>query len=173
MFFHGGFEWNDWNNYVFQSMIDLMRIKLREAMREDKGGVYGVSLYGGSSKEPVEEYTLTISFNSDPPRTDELIQTAFDVIDQTIREGVDEQDLQKVKETQRQSRIKDLKENRFWMGRMQNSYIEGTDLENLKLETLEGWIKKLSAKDLQMAVEKYFDREQMIKAVMHPERMEE
>ncbi len=173
IFFHGDYAWNDWNNYVFQSMIDLMRIKLREAMREDKGGVYGVNLFGGPSKKPVEEYEITISFNSDPPRTDELIQTAFDVIEQTIEEGVTDEDLQKVKETQRQSRIKDLEENRFWMRQIQSSYLNGTDLENIKLETLEGWIKKLSAKDLQMAVGKYFNKDQMIKAVMHPERMEE
>ena len=46
---------------------------------------------------------------------------------QKIKDGtVEEKDLQKVKETQRQSRIKSLKQNRFWQSQMQQSFLNGT-----------------------------------------------
>jgi len=53
---------------------------LREALREDLGGVYGVRLSGGGSKRPVENYGITISFNADPPMTDTLINAAKEAI---------------------------------------------------------------------------------------------
>lgn len=171
--YHGAHEWGEWNNYVFQSMISLVRIKLREAMREDKGGVYGVGVSGGPRKEPEQEYSITISFNSDPPRTDELIETAYQEIQKIKDKGVDKEDLQKVKETQKQTRIKALKQNRFWQSQMQSSFLNGTDLNNIKLENLEGWIEKLTVTDLQSAVTRYFNDEQKIQVVMHPERTEE
>ena len=56
---------------------------------------------------------------------------------------------------------------------MQSSYLNGTDINNLKLEVLESWISKLTVKDLQNAVTRYFNDEEMIKAVMHPEKTEQ
>ena len=72
--YHGDDVYNAENNYIMESLIALARIKLREELREDQGGVYGVSVYGGLSKEPKQEYTIQISFNADPPRTNELIE---------------------------------------------------------------------------------------------------
>src|SRR5690606_34797922 len=37
--FHGDFSFEGNNEYMFQSMLDVARIKLRESMREDLGGV--------------------------------------------------------------------------------------------------------------------------------------
>ena len=59
-----------------------------------------------------------MSFNADPPRTQELIGAAREVIERAKNEPISEEDLQKVKETQRQSRVKALKQNRFWHGGM-------------------------------------------------------
>jgi zinc protease len=115
--YHGDFEWTDINRYQLTSAVDLLRIKLREALREDKGGVYGVAVSGGATPEPSPKYTITISFNCDPPRTEELIQAAQAVLNSTKEIGAEAKDIQKVTETQRQTRTKQLKENRFWSGK--------------------------------------------------------
>ena len=167
--YHGDHVYEDWDNYVLRSLVELTRIKLREAMREDKGGVYGVGVYGGGQKEPIQQYSITISFNADPPKADELIQTAYDEIQKIKDDGVDEKDLQKVKETQKQSQIKNLEENRFWQRSMQNSVEDGTDIKNIQLETLESWIDKLTPADLQKAAQKFFNNDEMIQIVMHPD----
>jgi predicted Zn-dependent peptidase len=56
---------------------------------------------------------------------------------------------------------------------MQSSFLNGTDLNNIKLETLEGWIDKLTVKDIQNAISKYFNDDQKIQVIMHPEKTEE
>ncbi len=110
--YHGPFEWNDINRYQLGAMVDLLRIKLRESLREDKGGVYGVGVSGGANLEPIPTYTITASFNCDPPRTEELIKAAQDVFDAAKAIGSSEADITKVTETQRQGKVKNMKENR-------------------------------------------------------------
>ncbi len=167
--FLGDYEFNDDNNYQMQSMIDYLRIKLREALREDLGGVYGVGIYGGGSKKPYENYTITISFNADPPMTDKLIDAAKEVIKKAIDEGPSEEDLTKVRETQRQTRIKDLQENRFWQQNINQRQEENKQFDNILLESLEKRINALSTQEIQAAVTKYFDFNHYIQLVMDPE----
>jgi len=168
--YHGDFKWNDLNRYHLTSAIDVIRIKLREALREDKGGVYGVSVNGGSVLEPTPKYTIGISFNCDPPRAEELIAAAQDVLNKARDIGAEDKDIQKVTETQRQSRIKQLKENRFWMGQMQGSYQYKTNPANILLEALEDRIKTLDASSLKSAMNSYFNEANKITITMTPEK---
>lgn len=155
--------------YNFYSLMDILRIKLRESMREDKGGVYGVSLRGNLSKDPKEDYSITLSFNSDPERVEELIQTALKDIESVIESGVEDKNIQKVQETQRQSRIKNIKENNFWLGQLSARYRQGLSLDGIKLEVYEKYVNGLNSKDLQATAKKYFGTEHFIRLVLMPE----
>ena len=65
--FHGEFDYFDGQErYDFGAMLRVLRIKLRESMREDKGGVYGVSLQGSNSPYPDPTYRINLSFTCDP-----------------------------------------------------------------------------------------------------------
>jgi zinc protease len=171
--YHGDFEWNDDNVFVFRRTVDYLRVKLRESLREDLGGVYGVSIYGGPSKEPNPAYSITISFNADPPRTDELVKAVYEVLDNVSKEGVSEEDMVKLKETQRQSRKKALKENRFWHSGMIGNWVNGNDLMDLTQEALEKRLADLTPSDIESAVQAYFDSDKKIQVVMMPESFRE
>ena len=54
--YHGGCKYTLDNAYVLRSMISVLSIKLRESLREDIGGVYGVRATGGAYNEPKEKY---------------------------------------------------------------------------------------------------------------------
>ncbi|MEP7323901.1 MAG: insulinase family protein [Saprospiraceae bacterium] len=168
--YHGDFEWTDMNRYQLTSAVDLLRIKLREALREDKGGVYGVGVTGGATPEPTPKYTVTISFNCDPPRTEELIQAAQVVLANTKEIGADAKDIQKVTETQRQTRTKQLKENRFWSGQIQNAYQYKINPGNILLETFEEKIKTLDANSIKSTLNKYINENSKISITMQPEK---
>ncbi len=170
--FHGDFEWTPENRYHFKSMIDILRIKMRESMREDKGGVYGVRVSGNTFQFPKPAYNVTISFNADPPRVDELIETAMTDIKNAQMNGAEDKDMNKIKETQRQGRIKDLKENRFWISSLENAYVENMDPKNISLESLEEGLNSLESNDIKMAANKYFDWNNYIQIVLLPEAKE-
>lgn len=167
--FHGDFEWEDNKRYDLNALIQVLRIKMRESMREDKGGVYGVRVSGGANKFPKPGYSINISFNSDPGNVEELINTALKDIAKAKEMGAEEKDLTKVKETQRQERIKNLQENRYWNNSLRSYYQNGFDPNEISLEHLEKLIEGLSSDDIKKAANLYFDENNMIKIVMNPE----
>jgi len=173
MYYHGDYEYNKDNNYLMQSMIAYLRIKLRETMREDMGGVYGVRLSGSGMKKPREQYGITISFNADPPETDGLIAAAKTVIETAIADGPSEEDMTKVKETQKQKRIKDLEENRYWQRGIAREHEDGKAFDELMLPALEKRVEGLTATQIQDAIKHYFSKDNYIEIVMEPEKVEE
>lgn len=171
LFFHGPFEYTPENAYNFNSMLDVLRIKMRESMREDKGGVYGVRVSGGAGKVPVERYSITVSFNCDPENTEELIETAMNDVKNARMNGAEEKDLTKVKETQRQSMIKNMEENRYWRSRLENVYEKGLSPNSISLERLEKSIDGLTSEAIKNAAEAYFGSGNYIRMVMQPEEI--
>ena len=168
MFYHGPFEYNDIDNYKLSSMIEYLRIKLREELREDKGGVYGVNIYGGGSKIPNGRYSITISFNSDPERTDELMEAAKMVIRKAKDEGASDEDLAKVIEIQRQGKIKNMKENRYWLSQIDNKLKYGQSLESILMPTFETKVNSLTNDDIKQFARDFFNSNNYIEVVMDP-----
>ncbi|MEL6650788.1 MAG: insulinase family protein, partial [Bacteroidota bacterium] len=127
MKFFGDFEWSGENRYNMQSTVQVLGIMLRESMREDKGGVYGVRASGSPSKEPKPEYAITISFVCSPENVDDLVNTAWNDIKTLQDEGASEKNLQKVQETQRKDIETGMLQNQFWMGQLYNAYRNDID----------------------------------------------
>ena len=167
--FHTPFEWSDRNRFVFNAMIEVLRIKLRESLREDKGGVYGVQINGGPRKFPLKECSVTISFNCTPGNEQNLITAAMDVLKNAKTIGAEDKDLTKVKELQRQERIKNLEENQFWNRGLVNCYENDINAELLLLENYEKFINSLSADDIKTAANTYIDENTMINITGKPE----
>jgi len=169
--YHGEYDWDKKTNYQLKSMVDVMRIKLRESMREDKGGVYGVRVSSNTQKIPQEKYSITISFNSDPDKTEELLDTALQDIGNMMSNGPDVADVDKVKETQRQEQIKQLKENRFWMSSIQQLLKLDDDLEDISMEKMDNARNSLTPAQIQDAAKNFFNAKQRIQIIMEPEEM--
>ena len=167
--YHGDFSFEGDNEFMFQSMLEVARIKLRETMREDLGGVYGVSLYGGPNRIN-NTYYITISFNADPDRTEELTRAAYEVIEKLKSEGPSDLDITKVSETQKQTRIVDLEKNNFWLGRMTNDQFYGLKPNWHKLELLEEKLVTLNPKVIQESVSKYFNQSNILQSIVVPEK---
>lgn len=167
--YHGNFDYSVDNQYVINSLVKVMSIKLRESLREDKGGVYGVGVRGSGYNEPKEKYNVNISFNSDPDKTDELLKATMDVINILKTEGPDADVMTKIKETQKQSRVKNLKENRYWLSKMSSLVQDNLDFSEITLETLEKRINKLTADNIKNAAIKYLNENSRIEILMYPE----
>lgn len=172
--FHGDFDYFDAENrYNFSSMISVLQIEMRESMREEQGGVYGVSLRGFNSPEPEGRYSISLSFTCDPGALDTLIATAMQEIENAKEIGAEEKNLQKVTEIQRQDMIESLKENRYWSGTLSTRYRYGLPIDRIGLEALEARIAELDAGDIREAARRYFNMDSMIKFVLLPAEAEE
>jgi zinc protease len=168
--FGGPFEWQRKNNYRLYSMASAFQIKLREVLREDKGGTYGVGVSASASKYPKEEYSINISFGCDPARVGELSDIVFQQIDSLRTFGLSEEYLKKTTEKQRRQYETDLKENRYWLGSLKHVlYYEREPASILEYPEL---VDSLTLDDLKNTAVKYFDLENYVQVVLLPERSE-
>jgi zinc protease len=166
--FTGPFEWSQQNRYTFNSMLDAIDIKLREVLREDKGGTYGVRVSGSPSLFPRQEYSITISWGCNPERVDELVKEGMAQIDSLKMKQLDSLYIEKVSEIQRRAYEVNLKRNGFWLGNLQAYYTNNEDPEMIL--NYPKLVDHLTAKAIQEAVKKYFNMNNYVKIVLYPEK---
>jgi len=125
--FHGDETWTRDKERDMYVLGRVLSIKLRETLREDLGGVYGVGAGGSISRSPRQERVFSISFGADPKRVDELMFAAYAVIDELTKNGVDDKNLEKLRKGYEREREIQLKSNSFWMAWLESSARFGDD----------------------------------------------
>ena len=148
-------------------MASVMRIKLRETLREDLSGTYGTSIGSFLSLYPREEYRITISFGCEPNRVDELIGAVFQVIDSVQLYGPDISYVNKVKETQRRSFETQLEQNRFWLSNLITYAMREQD--PVMILDYPAYIEALNPMIVQDAAMIFFNKENYVQVVLRPE----
>jgi zinc protease len=146
----------------------VLRIRLREVLREDLSGTYGVSISASTEEYPRETYRFSLGFGSSPERVDELKDNIFAQIDSLQAHGTEESYLTKVKEMQIRTRETNLKENGFWLGSLQAYYFHNENpLEILDYEKL---VDSLSSGDIRQAAQTYLNEKNYIRVTLFPEK---
>ncbi len=164
---HGEAKWSMKDRFTFDAMVRILRIMMRESMREDKGGVYGVGVSGSIYNRPKEEFKFSISFNAEPNKTDELIQMAINDIDSLRTYGPSNENIKKIKETYKRDREKALKENNFWLQQIKFSEENGSKLN--KIDQYYQEIDNLTADEIQDMAKTYLTFQNFTKIIMKPE----
>ncbi|MEO8149567.1 MAG: insulinase family protein [Bacteroidia bacterium] len=168
LFFTGDFNNIRKERLRMIALIKLMSIKLRESLREDKSGVYGVGCNPSMTKYPQGEYKITISFGCAPGNVEMLIKAAMDVIDDVKQKGTDAANMTKVKETLIRERETLLKENSFWLQVISQSAEYNEDVN--EIAQYNDWVNALTSDDLKNLANKYFDMKSYKQFVLNPEK---
>ena len=166
--FSGDYDWTLENNTAIYALRELMNIRLREEIREDLSGTYGVGISVSLNKFPKEKYTISIGFNCDPSRVDELSSKVFDVIDELKNSKASNSNMQKIKEGFRRSYEESLKENSYWLGLMDAVYRYKLDSSYLLDKPARN--ASLTSDILKKAAGQYLDTNNYFKAVLYPEQ---
>ena len=169
MVWHGSFDDSRENRYLFYSMIEYLRIKLRESLREDQGGVYGVRLRGNVQQIPEDKYSITLSYNCDPDEVENLNKAVIEEINNLKLASILAEDLEKVTEAQVQSRIKNFERNGYWISSMVSSHRNEIDFNLNTLENYKSLHTLINATDLSLAAKNYFDLNRHFSFVLNPE----
>ncbi|MDT8325007.1 MAG: insulinase family protein, partial [Bacteroidota bacterium] len=165
--FTGDHEWSYENNYAISSLEELLTIRLREEIREEKGGTYGVGVNLNVDKYPEQDYMLLINFGTKPERVDELTGELFSVLNSVRSEPVAQETIDKIKEMQRRERETNLKENSWWMGQLQGAIMYNEPLN--RWMQYDDMIKALDADMLMQAAKKYLNMDNYLQVVLYPE----
>ncbi len=162
----GPFVYTRKNRNDLNILMQLVSIKLREQLREEKGGVYGVRANPSMEHYPKENYTINIGFGCAPENVDMLIKTAWETIDKIKEIGCDDKDLLKLKETAIRERETALKENRFWLSLIYSNSINKENI--LEIQDYNNYINNLKPEDLKKLANQYLTKTNMAKFIMNP-----
>jgi zinc protease len=147
-------------------LAEALQLRLRERLREDLGGTYGVGVSGGVARDPYARYSLSINFGAAPERLDELVDVVFAVIDSVRAEGPSQDDVDKVREAARRARETSLRENDFWMGQLMGYDRMGWDVRMIDDEPLSAG---LTVERIRDAARRYLDRSRYVQVSLVPE----
>lgn len=164
--FHGDEPWSRDKDRDLFILGQVLEIRLREVLREDKGGVYGVGIGGQLVRAPHPERDFSISFGCDPLRITELINATFDEIAALQKGGIGDDYLEKVKQTFTREREVQLRNNQFWLSWLDSAYTYGDD-PTLVLDPSK-MIARMTPANVQAAAKHYLDPKQFFEPVLLP-----
>ena len=170
MLFKENFEYNSSTILGMNLLSKAYNIKLRENMREEIGGVYGVGARISTTRFPEPKCSVYVSWGTNPELVDTLSTIVFDQMKQLITVGPSSEDLQKVKETSVRERETDDRQNRFWLSYIENSL--QNDLPMLNFEAYKKQVEAATANDLRDLAAKFLRPEHYARVVLYPEKKE-
>jgi zinc protease len=166
IFMKGPIKWNLKERVYFSMFTDILNIKLRESMREEQGGVYGVNASKSVSQYPRPRYSLDFVWGCSPENVDKLTATVFEQARKIKADGPTEIDLNKVKETLIRERETAMKENTYWQHVLLNTYRQGDKL--MTFEDYKKLIHSVKAKDIRRVARKYFNEANYVVGELMP-----
>ncbi len=165
--FHGAFDYSGANQVQLDAVGKILSTRLLEVIREDKGGVYSIGAYPSSSRFPQPEYTVAISYGTSPDKLDELKKAVFDIIKEYAENGPTEDELSKAKEKMHREREIQVRENRFWLNNLSNTYyIKEGDFS--EFGTFGQLVDKLTVESTKKAFNDYFNFKNYVSVALEP-----
>jgi zinc protease len=156
------------NRFVLRALTQLVQMRLNETLREKLGGTYSPNVGGGCSREPRQEYTISVSFGSSPENVEPLTKAVFALIDSLKTSAAPQSDVDKVKEQILRSREVETKQNSYWLGNIMARDAAGEDLGGLT-SIYDEMVKRLTPAQIQQAAKLYFNTTNYARFVLLPE----
>jgi zinc protease len=165
--FSSDFDWSRENAYLMASMADVLRIRLRELIREDESGTYGVSVRASTSRIPRQTAQLSISFGCDPDRVDELKALVYDEVRRLQTVGPDQEHVAKVAQQDRREHEVQLRENGFWLASLESALWNEQD-PRLILD-FDSLVDSLTPESIREAAERWVQLDRRVEVILRPE----
>ncbi len=164
--FHGDVDYSRDARHAMRSLNEWAEVRLREELREELGGTYGVSASGSMWNVPYSGYSFTVSFQCDPERVEELEAAAWAVLRDMRQTAPDEAMVEQIKAKQRRSHEVNLNDNAWWKGAIVASMQRGEEPAMVASygEVIEG----LTAERVHEAAQTWLDESQYARLVLLP-----
>jgi zinc protease len=164
--FHGDAKWSPEAEDDLDMLSEALGIRLREILREDMSGVYGVFSVGQLERRPKPRYQFMVGFGCSPDNAEKLTKAVFDLVETVKKDGIDDATIDKLKEQRRRGLEIKKKENQFWSKQLGEHYRYGTDPR--KILELDKMVERVSSDKIQKAAKQYLGK-QYVDALLMPE----
>jgi zinc protease len=165
--FSGEAPYSDDEAMRFQAMLETINIRITDILREKLALIYGGGMSGSTSKYPYQHYVVTASLPTGPENVDKVIAATMAEIARMKEQGPDLADLNKVKQNWLQNHQKSLRENGYWLNRLQSAQLQGTDPAEILAYPQK--VAAITPEQLKQAAQRYFDMNNYVQLVLYPE----
>jgi zinc protease len=150
-----------------RAAASLLGIRLRDILREELGGTYGVSVSYDNSLPQPGYGAMVVQFGSDPANIEKLTGEVVKEVERLKAEGPSAEDLKRVQELERRDLETAIKQNSFWMGSLQTVHMLGWDPASITRR--QERIDKLTPDVLHEMFKKYFPADRKTVVTLKPE----
>ncbi|HYH57146.1 MAG TPA: insulinase family protein, partial [Anseongella sp.] len=166
--FSGPAEYDRMRSAHLNTLGEALQIKLRESLREEAGGVYGVGVNTSLSKYPEERYSVSVGFGCAPENVEKLTALVLAEVEKMRESGPTQTDVDKVIAIKKREHETALKENGYWIGLLAGSYQMKRDPAQAEA-FFEESLETATPENLKEVANLYFDDSNYIKVVLYPE----
>lgn len=159
--------YNETDDRQLGQLCSALGIKLREVLREDAGGVYGVGVSGGMTREPNTSYSISIRFGCAAENVDKLVGLVMEEIKSIKTGGMAQVNIDKVIAEQTRSLENEAKENSYWRYHLEQQFFRNDD--PLKILDAPGRIKQFTAERTRVLANQYCREDHFVQLVLLPE----
>jgi zinc protease len=163
----GPFQYDQVHRIAIRALGSVLDTRLRETLREDLSGTYGVSASPNYTKVPEERYTFQIAFGCDPKRTDDLVKSVFRVIDALRSDGPTEKEVNDAREAFLRDYETAMKQNGNVMSQVYLRYQTGEDVN--EYFRLPDYYRKLDAATVKEAAQRYLNPGNYVRVTLFPD----
>jgi zinc protease len=165
--FTGPFAYNAENRFAIRAVCEILQTRLRKILREDLSGTYGAGVRPSYRKYPDQEYSIAISFGTDPERVEELTQTVFAEIEKLKAEGPEADELKDVKEAELRDFETNIKNNGWLAVQLALVLSQGEDLRDLT--QFAEVVNQTDPDAVREAAKIFFDTDNYVQVTLLPE----
>jgi zinc protease len=150
-----------------RSAASLLGIRLRDILREELGGTYGVNVAYDNSL-PLGGYgSMVVQFGSDPANIERLTGEVIKEVDRLKAQGPSAEDVARVQELERRDLETASRQNSYWIGSLQTVHMLGWDPASITRR--EERIGRLSPQVLHETFKKYFPMDRRTVVTLRPD----
>ena len=120
------------DNIYLGILKSILNSRCLQRIREEVGGTYNIDVQGSAEREPYNVYDLSISFDCDPARLDELRSILFNVIEKMVKEGPRQDELVQLVIAIRNAYNETMQHNPFWMNALMMQALYDLDITDPK-----------------------------------------
>jgi zinc protease len=168
LLFTGAMETERLRAVTIVALAEVLQSRLRDALREELGGTYSVSVAGNAARVPVGQFTISIDFTSDPARADALTDRVFAEIARLQKGGPSSQQVSDVRAALLRDFETNSRQNPFLVGQLAQRYQSGEPPESVW--QMPAIYKSLTPAMIRSAAIECLDAANYVKVILKPER---
>lgn len=145
-------------------LTEALNSRYLTSIREEKGGTYGVHVYGSTQARPHETYQMNIQFDTNAEMADELREIVMQEVRTIAENGPKSEDIEKTREFLAKQWKNSLEQNGSWIPYLLDYDLLGFDY----LADYEATLRSMTGADVQALAKKMLEDNNLVQVVMRP-----